>query len=635
MSPVSQNRSILQILVLGKIRFPQENTYQLTVVGSYTNNRAVQRIDLTSEQFTSLDASVNRVRAFIESGTPTLERADFENLGSALFDFLFPDRIRALFTLATGAHSDQPLLPFEITCEDPRLAAWPWEYVYNTLQPQFLCAEGHPVSRGVITLNRHTPRIEPAGKIKLLFALGVPPTDSRITPREEEQVLYDVFRAYLADGSFELKCIELKDVDRIEDQLDRNPCDILHFFGHAGFDINAKTGYLRIERPGGKAFRLNSELLGQMLLGRGIRLVFLNACRSALSSSQLDPAQSSVAGGLHGRGIPTVVGTQFSMPDKGSHFFSAQFYNVLSTGKSIVEAMLRARRTMNYSDDRQFFDWGIPVVYCADPCATIFPLRQKARWENAFERDHRTVMSALTDHAFEAGPSVTAPNASPNQKRATARCRVGLVDIDSNVGFLPELVKAANESQEYYSFRLIYLPPPSGYARFDLGLPQTFVPVLADLFEKRRVELGEHFLCCLTKNLIAGEGYSNFFASAEESGGRVSFISTFDLRKYAEESGRSFAMACLSLCLSMLLMGDARWNIRPHEKTYGCFFDFCSRRDDIVTWLRKLQFDHKPCRGRIRDNDQLRAIDSLLRIEVPDPRSGQNSKGKRMRTPAG
>jgi hypothetical protein len=627
MNSMGRDGDVLRLMVLGKIRFPDENICQLTIVGIFDNNRAVERIELTQQQFSLVDNLVTRVRAFIESGSPTLERRDFEHLGGILFDFLFRDRIRALFALATGATSDQALLPCEITCEDPRLAAWPWEYIYNTLQPQFLCAETHPVSRSVITLNRRAPEMGYGGKIRLLFGLGVPPSDIRITPQEEQKVLYDVFSTYLADGSFDLKCIELKDVNRIEDQLDRNPCDIFHFFGHAGFDSGDNTGFLRIERPGGKPFRLDAELLGQMLSGRQIRLVFLNACQSALGSSQVDPAQSSVAGGLHGRGIPTVVGTQFSMPDKGSHFFSAQFYNVLSTGKTVAEAMRRARRAMNYSDDKQFFDWGIPVIYCSDPNTAIFPVRPTAKWEKTFDSvQTENVIAALTEHPLPQGPSVVVEGMSSVEKRASAKYRVGLIDIDSDVGFLPDLVKAANEAQAYYSFRVVYLPPPAGYARTEFGLPQTFVPLLADLFQTKRLELGDDYLCCLTKNMIAGDGYSNFFASAEETKGLVSFISTFGLRSYAEQAGTSFAKACLSLCLSMLLMGDPRWTISPHVDTYGCFFDFCRNRSDIVIGLRKMKFDHKRCRKKIKDEQQLSAIDALLRIEVPEPKPRNQEK---------
>ena len=64
----------------------------------------------------------------------------------------------------------------------------------------------------------------------------------------------------------------------------------------------------------------------------------------------------------------------------------------------------------------------------------------------------------------------------------------------------------------------------------------------------------------------------------------------------------------------MLLMGDPRWDLPPHEKTYGCLFDFLRNRADIVVGLSKMKFDHQQCRRRIGDADQLKAIDALLAL---------------------
>jgi hypothetical protein len=201
-----------------------------------------------------------------------------------------------------------------------------------------------------------------------------------------------------------------------------------------------------------------------------------------------------------------------------------------------------------------------------------------------------------------------------NPSRRDSTYRVGLVDIDAKAGFLPRLVEEANRCQTYYSFRVIYLPVPAGYVRTIEDTPQTYVPSIAEYLVQKRIELGEDYLCCLTKNLVAGNGYWNYFASAHETGGSVSCISTYNLREYAQEARTSFAKACLCLCMSMLLMGDPRWGLEPHEKTHGCFFDLLINRHDIVVGLKKMKFDHLTCRHRIHDPEQLTAIDALLAL---------------------
>jgi len=59
----------------------------------------------------------------------------------------------------------------------------------------------------------------------------------------------------------------------------------------------------------------------------------------------------------------------------------------------------------------------------------------------------------------------------------------------------------------------------------------------------------------------------------------------------------------------------SRWTIKYHDDTYGCPFDFCGNRGDIVVGLKKMKFDHKECRSKIRDLEQLAAIDHFFGID--------------------
>jgi len=606
----------MDFLILGRATFTGLDSCDLLVVASFSQNRAVERIALSKTKFDQIADATRNVRAFIESGSPSLKIGDFEDLGRSMYDLIFQGKIRELFSGATAA-STFPLLPCEVTCEDSTLAGWPWEFLFNSSQPQFLCEEKHPISRNVLTLDRRVLPSNVQDKIRVLFALGVKQDDARITPREERQALEDVFQNFLADGSFELKFIELGAFDQIERQLDDNPCDILHFFGHAGYDTRKDEGYLQIDRSG-KPLSLGAKLLGQMLHGRDISLVFLNACKTAVGSQTVGVARSSLAGGLHARGIPTVVGTQFSMPDNGAHFFSATFYNMLSTGKSVIESIHRARRAMNFSPDVNFFDWGIPVLYSSNPNGAVFakPIAPRSEFDVEYESMSETagLVSKLSMRSSNAPSPISIVTTALDSSREKAAVRVGLIDLDAKAGFLPALVEQANKAQNYYFFRVVYLPIPSGYTREIDGYTQTYVPSLASYLMKKREELAEDYLCCLTKNMIAGEEYWSFFASAQETGGAVSTVSTFDVRRYAEAAGTTFAKACLCLFLAMLLMGDDRWGLMPHERTYGCFFDLLMNRDDIVVGLKKMKFDHLACRHRIHDAKQLRSIDSLLAL---------------------
>jgi len=68
------------------------------------------------------------------------------------------------------------------------------------------------------------------------------------------------------------------------------------------------------------------------------------------------------------------------------------------------------------------------------------------------------------------------------------------------------------------------------------------------------------------------------------------------------------------MCLGQILVAERRFKLSYHDETRGCLFDFCERRQDIVEGLRNKRFNHKSCRGKIKDADLLAAIDVLMAI---------------------
>jgi hypothetical protein len=244
-------------------------------------------------------------------------------------------------------------------------------------------------------------------------------------------------------------------------------------------------------------------------------------------------------------------------------------------------------------------------------------------FEDAFQPQKNyvapNVLERLIRSTPQGGPSVVVQDSGDDA--AVAKCRVALVDLDSKIGFLPDIVKAANAAQNYYHFRVVYLPVPSGAARKSIeGLePQTYLPRLETFLKDTTKTLGVDFVSCFTKWQIAWEDdgggiHWNYIAWALKASSRVHVISTCDLRRWAQYANVSYAKAVLCLCLAMLIFYDGRWKLKRHYQTVGCLFDFCERRDDIVYGLKKMKFDHKQCRDKIKDEEQLTAVDQLLKL---------------------
>ena len=122
---------------------------------------------------------------------------------------------------------------------------------------------------------------------------------------------------------------------------------------------------LVLEDENGGRFDLDERNLREMFEGRGLRVVFLNACDSGRGTSSGSQPYSigGTAQGLFGRGIQVVVANQLKVRDRAAADFASQFYRYLADGLSIVEATREARIAASYAERHESIDWAIPVVY--------------------------------------------------------------------------------------------------------------------------------------------------------------------------------------------------------------------------------------------------------------------------------
>jgi hypothetical protein len=608
-----------RLYVIGRLAKDQPQQ-SLTAFAEYRTARALSRIEIQGARLQSLLEQIGNLRSFVEAGAPEFEKIALKRLGQDLLEILLVGKTRDLFFTATGERQERQLLPLEVIAEDPEVAGWPWEYLYDPAADAFISQEFHPISRSIFTSTKPSLCGPVDGKVRLLIILGVPPDDSDTMPKEEVKYISDVFSSQLDDERFEITVLNAEDYQQLISYLTTRQFEIVHYFGHAGFNYEEGEGYLSIKRPGKDKFHMPANMFARLLRDRGIRLVFLNACKTAIGALTENPGRSSIAAALLDRGIPAVIATQFSLPESSAHFLAATIYNTLLTGKPIGDAIRDGRNAMGFSDSAQFFDWGIPVLYSTIHTQIILPsIQAEPRWAKSYVNalDTGNLVESLATTRVRGAPSILDERTRSDGKGA--KCRVALIDIDSKVGFLPDLAQSANEAQDYYYFEVVYLPVPSGYARHDINVEtQTYLPRLTSVLDATPKSLDVDFACCLTGNMVATKEddvtWSNLFAATLPDNDRVVVVSTFRMREYAREAGRPFAKSVLIVCLSMLVEADPRWAIKRHEKTYGCLFDFCGNRDDIVVGLRKMRFDHEVCRKKIKDKGQLKAIDALASL---------------------
>lgn len=665
-----QDSHTFRLFVLGRVDDPRP----LTTLAEFHSQRAVQRVDFAAVLIESLARQISELRSYIEGRSAAYQRQALETLGSAMFELVIQRAVHQLLHRARGA-TDPNKLPFELIVEDPVILAWPWEYMFDRNSETFICQDFHPISRTVLTPERSTSLNRSPDKLRVLVVVAVPPDDPHTAPEEQVRSIDNAFATYLAgrSGSVHVDVQGIADPDDLRRLLQKSAYDVLHFFGHAGAD--ASGGFLVLERRvQGRIERreLPAKSFAQMLINRPTRLVFLNACETALGTQE-DTARNSVAVELMRYGLSAVIATQFKMPANRAHRFASLVYGAIANGLPLYEAMFDGRSTM---EDKQnggrFVDWGIPVLYAMDPHSVLYQAPAGRSEEQQSQRTTSITASAAVVEQEPVGASSYGggPATQEGSERAwsndplaaigaqgaevpsftTARKRIAVLDADANVARLPELVARANEVQSYFHFvihpydllpgdvvsgraALKEMPAPAGIGvkpklnpAEPITGPQLYVPRVARRLAGAPEAYDADYVCCLTSHRVATMDYDGTIVpdvfitlvDTEDlvgSGARycVAAVSVYGLRRYAVQTNVSMAKATFFLCLAAVL-DLANEDIEFHEETRGCPLDTCLNPADITVSLKRMKFDDPACIAIVNDPDQVQAINQLLAI---------------------
>ncbi len=208
---------------------------------------------------------------------------------------------------------------------------------------------------------------------------------------------------------------------------------------------------------------------------------------------------------------------------------------------------------------------------------------------------------------------------------------VGVLDLGSWVSRLPKLLKVMNESQDSLVFLEIQTSVPAGLIKTKeplekwavtlLGRPlkkkessDLFRNMLADEFfyfaESVRVQNKLDQIVGLTPAMIAFEDEDgpcwNYFSVGRD---KASVISTFDLREYAARAGKPYEAAVGMLIAAQVLA--LRNDMKYHDETRGCIFDFDANRADLVESIRGMHIDAE-CLKCFKDQDEAKSAKSLI-----------------------
>src|SRR5579863_3369186 len=295
-------------------------------------------------------------------------------------------------------------LSFASGCDE--FVGYPWELLHN--------GEHFLLASGVFTLTRALLRPDLPSQCELpiyapLRVLYIGSSPSDCPPLETEQSFESLQRglaSLIEEGQLELDRLEPPTFDEFvrylnsfggasafEDQETTIPCYVIHFDGHGAFgrlcpaedcdELNAADArrcsacqtslgkvkpqtYLCFCNDEGRNRYIGTASLRELLLSTDVRLAVFSACETARLEDDAHhrhrraAVDATLATALVMAQVPAVVAMPFSIQDDLSPTFTYHFYDAIAHGRTLEEALARARQAMLPIKQ---YSWFVPVLY--------------------------------------------------------------------------------------------------------------------------------------------------------------------------------------------------------------------------------------------------------------------------------
>ncbi len=295
-------------------------------------------------------------------------------------------------------------LSFGAGCDE--FVSYPWELLHN--------GEHFLLASGVFTLTRALLRPDLPSQCELpiyppLRVLYIGSSPSDCLPLETEQSYESLERglsSLIEEGQLELDRLEPPTFDELvrylnsagggsafEDAENNTPCYVIHYDGHGAFgrmcpaddcdelnDADARKcsacgtplgkvkpqTYLCLCDDRGCNRYIGTASLRELLVSTDVRLAVFSACETARVEEnghhkhRRAAVDATLATALVMAQVPAVVAMPFSLQDDLTPIFTYHFYDAIAHGRTLEEALARARQAMLPIKQNS---WFVPVLY--------------------------------------------------------------------------------------------------------------------------------------------------------------------------------------------------------------------------------------------------------------------------------
>jgi hypothetical protein len=431
---------------------------------------------------------------------------------------------------------------------------------------------------------------QPAGSVELSIA-------------QETEMIQRDFAALTNAGLAQVEILPRATISDLHSKVSTQQFNVVHFIGHGVFDPATNQGYLLFQSEVGAPSMLDQRSARELLCGRGVQLVFLNACQTGSSS----PAEfnSGLAQDLVAHGLPALVANQYSVLDTAATSFAQFFYWGLARGLAFGAAAREARIAVNYGLSGQaVLDWAVPVLYARDPNSCLTTSRAPA-------------------------PLIKPMGASVEAARSGAPrgFRIAVWDVDRALPRLEEILARMNAAQSGIVMKAANLSAPLDAFKTENGVRYLWKERVASRLSGSAGQLGANVLLCLTH-----------YPLNPDSGGRVYawwpknlefpvlVFSYAGMNLDPESVGTARALAnTIVRAIAAIKQGLDLHDRPPHTCPM-----FANKEADLATIMARQEFDPQ-CRNQFKEPAYISDLDALLRVF--DPPAGQEAVEKPGRGP--
>ena len=289
---------------------------------------------------------------------------ELRELGRDLFEVLFPGDVRRLYDTARALRGGRSL-DVVFTSMLDWVADKPWELVFDPSRREFLATSSVNFVRNAFTAVPADVPPRGRGRLRILAVVAQPRGAAPLDVRTETTDLRKAFSTLVDGGRATIEVMTKTTAGRLQRRLAAGGVDILHYVGHGDFDEREREGSLLLEDERGRPKPLGTDALRQVVCGRGLRLVFLNACETGRGGRV--EWNRGLAPALVAAGIPAVVANQYAVEDAAATAFARELYAQLAAGRALGDAAREARVAVGREHGTGSLGWAVPVVFARDP----------------------------------------------------------------------------------------------------------------------------------------------------------------------------------------------------------------------------------------------------------------------------